>query len=444
MSNEPTALPLVPTIPVPEGVRTFTQFGESFEPWEYTDWLQESMSWKESCYIGNWSGLQKHLITGPDAIRLFSDLVGNNFDRFPVGMAKHISACTPGGLLLGDGILMRRAEDQVLSSLGRNAVVWVEHMLAEGDYDIRSEIITHDEYVFQVQGPKSLHLLEEATGESFREIEFMHFAERSIEGNSFTALRQGMAGEVGFELQGPAATGKEVWSRIFEIGEAYGIKRLGARTKMINHVEACFPTPSVDYMPAWFDPSIKELGEKWAAEMPAVARFFFTHRGSQVTDDVSDFFYSPVDMGWERTLKFDHDFVGREALEEKVANPTRRIVTLVWNAEDVMDVHGSLYREGDSYQLMELPRGQLGTVWGDRVLRDGEQVGITTSRCYSYFFRQMISLCPIAISCSEPGTEVEVLWGEPGYKQKTIRATVAPAPYTTDRRREDLASVAAR
>jgi vanillate/3-O-methylgallate O-demethylase len=78
------------------------------------------------------------------------------------------------------------------------------------------------------------------------------------------------------------------------------------------------------------------------------------------------------------------------------------------------------------------------------VLRDGEQVGITTSRCYSYFFRQMISLCPIAISCSEPGTEVEVLWGEPDYRQKRIRATVAPAPYKTDRRREDLASVAAR
>ena len=72
------------------------------------------------------------------------------------------------------------------------------------------------------------------------------------------------------------------------------------------------------------------------------------------------------------------------------------------------------------------------------MLRDGEIVGISTSRGYSYYFRRMISLCTIDVGCSDPGTEVELIWGNPGEPQKKIRATVAPAPYKQDKRRVDL------
>ena len=34
----------------PEGY-AWTRFGEQ----EYTDWLDESPSWKQTCYIGDWS-----------------------------------------------------------------------------------------------------------------------------------------------------------------------------------------------------------------------------------------------------------------------------------------------------------------------------------------------------------------------------------------------------
>ena len=53
----------------------------------------------------------------------------------------------------------------------------------------------------------------------------------------------------------------------------------------------------------------------------------------------------------------------------------------------------------------------------------------------------MLSLCTIDVEQSEPGTEVTVVWGNPGKPQKEIRATVAPAPYKTDNRRANLASL---
>ena len=74
----------------------------------------------------------------------------------------------------------------------------------------------------------------------------------------------------------------------------------------------------------------------------------------------------------------------------------------------------------------------------DKVLIGGKEVGVATTRGYSYFFREMISLCVIDIEHSDIGTEVVVIWGAPGDPQKQIRARVAPAPYKQDNRRMDL------
>jgi vanillate/3-O-methylgallate O-demethylase len=53
----------------------------------------------------------------------------------------------------------------------------------------------------------------------------------------------------------------------------------------------------------------------------------------------------------------------------------------------------------------------------------------------------MLSLCTIDVAHADPGTEVIVIWGAPGTRQKEIRATVAPAPYKTDNRRADLHAI---
>ena len=98
----------------------------------------------------------------------------------------------------------------------------------------------------------------------------------------------------------------------------------------------------------------------------------------------------------------------------------------------------SLFRKATPYQYMEMPRNLLGCVFADKVIKDGELVGVSTSRCYSYYFREMLSLCVLDVSLCDPGTDVAVVWGRPGSPQKHIRATVAPAPYKRDNRRVDL------
>ena len=53
----------------------------------------------------------------------------------------------------------------------------------------------------------------------------------------------------------------------------------------------------------------------------------------------------------------------------------------------------------------------------------------------------MLSLCVIDLEHNEPGTEVTVVWGNPGTPQREIRAVVAPAPYKENRSRVDLTTL---
>jgi glycine cleavage system aminomethyltransferase T len=435
-SDEP--LHHVPTVPFDPTIATYTAFSGYQEPYEYTDWIDESMSWKDSCYIGDWSGLMKLRLKGPDAVRFFSDLAVNSFATFGVGQAKHAALCNEHGKLMGEGILMRWAEDEVFFTSGPGAM-WADFKFRTGDYDAEYEVLTTQMSIQQVQGPNALALLQEATGEDLTDIRFMRFRHSAIDGKQFLLLRQGMAGEIGYELHAKWDEAASIYQRIYELGQKYGIRRLGGRTKMVNHVEACFPTPGVDYVPAWFDFA---QAEELRAHVPPLAWQRFQKHGGSV-ETLGELHFSPVEMGWGKSVKFDHDFLGAQALRAELDAPRRVMRTLVWDRDDVLDVIASLFsRDETPYPFMEWPRGLLGNVLADYVLAGDERIGVATSRCYSYFFREMLSLAVLDVRHAEPGTEVEVLWGDPGRRQRRVRAVVAPAPYKKDNRRADVTTLA--
>jgi glycine cleavage system aminomethyltransferase T len=121
------------------------------------------------------------------------------------------------------------------------------------------------------------------------------------------------------------------------------------------------------------------------------------------------------------------------------------MVTLLWNTDDVIDVYASQFRQGKPYPPMDDPNhftfeGNRHTLYADKVLKDGKVVGISSGRAYSYYFREMISLSSIDFEYGAMGAEVTVLWGDPGTRQKEIRATVVRFPYL-DKNRNQVVDV---
>ena len=91
-------------------------FDNSAIPWEYTGWRDETMAWKETCYIhGFLNPTLTFRIKGPDALKLFSDTCVNSFSNFKVGSGKHAIMCNDEGLVMADGVLIRVGEDDFIT-----------------------------------------------------------------------------------------------------------------------------------------------------------------------------------------------------------------------------------------------------------------------------------------------------------------------------------------
>ncbi len=401
---------------------------------EYTDWMDEQLSWKNTCYIGDWSYLWTATFKGPDAFSFLRGLTINSFENFAVGQAKHMINCNEYGKVVTEGIVLRLGEDEFCTQ--SIPTWWCGFQFGQGSYD--ATMTFPDIFKYQVQGPKSVSVIEKAAGESVRDVPFMHFKTIRIADVEVLALRQGMSGEVGFELQGPSGNGPKVHAAIMEAGQEYGIRRLGSRTVMINHLEACFPTSAYHFVMAVGGYEYSEAYNTYMVEHYHMPIMYSPTRGSFESEDIRDYHVSPIELGWGKNIKFDHDFVGRGALDAEMASPKRGMVTLEYNKDDLIDIYASMFEPGESYEFMDIPTRQHHVCQYNKVLRDGKLVGISSNPGYSYYFRKMLSLTMIDLPHSQIGTEVTVIWGEPGRRQKEIRATVAPCPYKKDNRRLDL------
>ena len=411
-------------------------------PAQYTNWIDEQLSWKETCYVGSWSSFANLLLEGPDAEALLADLSINSFADYPIGGGKHLVQCDEDANVVAEGVLVREGEETFV--VHGVPAYWTAYNLEEGDYDADYEF--RDTFNYGVQGPNSLKVLDALADHDLRDVGFMRSGSIEIAGVDVTAVRFGMSGEIGFELHGPGEHSEEVWNAILEAGEEYGIRRLSSGTSSINQLESGIPSRVRDFVSAIFG---EEMADYRAFLREHQTRDLITHavEGSFEAEDISDYYRTPVELGWDRYTKFDHDFVGREALEAEAADPDRVLATLEWNDEDVVDVYASLFRDESTYKYMEMPHQQKRAMIADRVLVDGDDAGVATMRGYSYYFRTMLSLCTIDVEHSDVGTEVTVLWGEgetpasptvESHAQKEVRATVVPTPFKEDRRRADL------
>ncbi len=139
-------------------------------------------------------------------------------------------------------------------------------------------------------------------------------------------------------------------------------------------------------------------------------------------------------------LKFDHEFIGREALEAKAAGPHREKVTLALDDEDFLRVTSSYFSQEGRAKYFEFPSAVYSMHPYDAVLVDGKQVGVSTWVGYSSNEGKMLTLAIVDPSAATPGTKVQLLWGEPNggtskptvepHVQTEITAIVSPVPYS--------------
>lgn len=412
---------------------------------EYTNWRDEQRSWQKTCVLFNQSyHMSDMYVKGPDALKLLSALGINTFKNFGANKAKQFVACNYDGYVIGDVILFGLGDD-TYNLVGRPSIHnWVQYHCETGGYDAKC---TRDEraaaqkgpisrltYRYQVQGPNAQQLMEKALGGPVPEVKFFQMDTFTIAGKKVSALRHGMVGQPGYELFGPAADGEIVKDALVEAGKDLGLRLSGSRAYSSNTLESGWiPSP----LPAIYSGDKMKPFREWLGD--DAYEGIGSLGGSFYSENIEDYYFTPYDLGYGGMVKFDHDFIGREALEKIAAAPKRTKVTLALNEEDVMKAIGTIFDKGERAKFMEFPSAVYSTWPYDKVTKNGETIGVSTWVGYSSNEGKMLTLAIVDNKYAQPGEQVTFVWGQqPGsgdrptvesHKQVEIRATVSPVPY---------------
>ena len=414
---------------------------------EFTNWRDEQESWRTTAALMDLSHHMNDLtVQGPDTYRLLADLGANSFKGFGAMKAKQFVTVSYDGYMIGDAILFCLEENHVRLVGRPPALNWVQYHAESGSYDVTVRLDPRtannpkgrEMFRLQLQGPFAGEIFEKINGGPMPEIPFFHMGRFNVGSHQVTALNHRMSGFPGLEFFGPYEEFESVRDTILEAGAEYGLRQIGARAYASVATESGWVANTV---PAVYTGAKMKAFREWLPQRGFEANLALA--GSYVPERTEDLYVTPWDLGYGKSVKFDHDFIGREALERMAPQPHRQKVWLFWNRDDVAKIFASLYEQGDKrFKYIEMPAAFYGGAHVDRVEKGGRLIGVSPLAIYSSNVRGWISLAMIDEADVAYGDEVELTWGEPDggsanplverHTQTTIRATIAKRPFPVD------------
>jgi vanillate/3-O-methylgallate O-demethylase len=421
-------------------------------PNEFTNWRDEQRGWRETAVLFDQSHHMAELtVKGPDALKLCSYLTINSFATFQPNRAKQMVPCSHDGYVIGDGILFYLDRDELLFVGRAPTVNWMQFHAETGGYKVevirddrspsyaRGKPVVRRHYRYQIQGPKAAQILAKLNGGPLPDVKFFTMDSINIKGRPVRCLRHGMAGEPGLEIWGPYEQYDEIREVILEAGAEFGLVQVGARAYSTNTLESGWiPSP----LPAVYTGEKMRPYREWlpASSYEATGSI----GGSFVSENIEDYYLTPHALGYGPFVKFDHEFVGREALEKRAKEPQRKKVTFEWNAEDIGRIYRSMYDPDlPNFKYMDIPNFNYASSSYDSVIKGGKIVGYSMFGGSSFNERRVLSLGVVDPEV-EVGDVLTLVWGEENggtgkstverHTQTEVRVKVAPVPYARDAR----------
>jgi len=416
---------------------------------EYTNWRDEQAAWKDSAVLFDQSFHMTDIyFKGPDVKRLFADVGVNNLDSFGKNKAKQFLAVNHDGYVIADAILFGLDDDHYSLVGTPVAPNWVAYHAETGDYDVE---VTRDErtpanpnqerltFRYQLNGPLTEEIVAKAHGGPLDHIRFFQMGEFTIAGRPVRALNHTMAGVpgremTGLEIVGQAADRDAVLGALLQAGQEFGLRQGGVRSYISATYESGWiPSPT----PAIYSGDQTRPYRQWLSA--GTLEGHASIGGSFDSDVLEDYYQTPWDLGYGRLVKFDHDFIGRPALERLAAQPHRRKVWLRWNQDDVTRIIGaSMSGTGGNPKFIDLPNVSWAHFEFDAVLSGDQLVGLSTYAGYTVNLRSVVSLAMVDEDHARDGAEVTLLWGQSDggrsklfvepHVQTSIRATISTTP----------------
>ncbi len=245
------------------------------------------------------SAFSRYAVTGPDAHAFLDRLLACRIP--PRGRARLAPMLSPSGRLMGDLTLLNWDDETfwIMGSyyLRRWHMRWFQAQLPPRGVALRD--ISDATVGFSIAGPGSRELLQRLTPADVSNAAFPFLACRAVDVGLLQAKlgRLSVAGELGYEINVPAAEHLTLYHALLEAGRDLGLVQIGYNALLSLRLEKSFGIWSREFT--------------WA--------------------------YTPGMSGLDRFVAFDKgDFIGRDAAlaERDGGTAPRRLVTLAVDAAD--------------------------------------------------------------------------------------------------------------
>jgi aminomethyltransferase len=317
-------------------------------PVRYSSDLEEHHAVRRGVGIFDVSHMGEFRLRGPKALDLIQRTTSNDASKLQPGKAQY--SCLPNteGGIVDDLLVYMLGEDDYFLVVNASNIdkdwEWLHKHNTEG---VEMENVSDRLSLFAVQGPKAAEALQVLTDVDLKSIPYYSFVQGTFAGAPGVLISAtGYTGAGGFELYIPNEHAPQVWQRIMDAGQPFGLKPIGLGAR---------------------DTLRLEMG--------------FCLYGNDIDDTTS-----PLEAGLGWITKFTKDFTNSDALKaQKAAGVQRKLVGFV------MDGPGGLPRS--HYPLVDA---------------QGERIGEVTSGGQSPTLSRGIGLGYVKTELAAPGTQIFV------------------------------------
>jgi len=198
-------------------------------PLRYTSVVQEHLTVRKNVGMFDVSHMGEFLISGPSALELLQKITSNDVNKLTIGQAQY--SCLPNyqGGIIDDLLIYRMEVDQYLAVV--NASNIEKDWQWFNDQNIMGATlanISNETCLLAVQGPLATEALQGLTEVDLSSLKYYTFTVGTFAGISEVIISAtGYTGSGGFELYLPSTHASQVWEKIMETGQPYGLKPIG-------------------------------------------------------------------------------------------------------------------------------------------------------------------------------------------------------------------------
>jgi len=291
------------------------------------------------------SHMGEFLLSGPKALDLIQKVTSNDASQLTIGRAQY--SCLPNlaGGIVDDLIVYKLKEEEYLLVVNASNIEkdW-EWISSHNDEGVTMRNLSDDYSLLAIQGPMAMEAMQSLTSIDLAAIKYYHFEVADFAGIEHVIISAtGYTGSGGFEIYAKNSEIEQIWNKVFEAGEPYGIKPIGLAAR---------------------DTLRLEMG--------------FCLYGNDINDTTS-----PLEAGLGWITKFNKNFVNSESLkQQKEVGVSRKLI---------------------GFELTErgVPRHDY-----EIVDADGIVIGIVTSGTMAPSLNKGIGLGYVPTEYAAPGSEI--------------------------------------